>query len=81
MTAQKPIPLLDDSLEISIFYEAKDHDLIDNICVKVIESCAEEVKVFKHDESYLFLTCEQAASLAQALLRAAEKSKSAASGV
>ncbi len=79
MTANKPVYLLDETLEVSIFYETKDKDLEDNICMVISEDCPEDEKIFKHDESYLYLTREQAEGLAQALLHAVEKSKSAAS--
>jgi hypothetical protein len=69
-----PIYLLDDSLSIEISYCAEDADLEDNICVKVTESCPEEVKVFKHDESHLYLTQQQAVALANALLNAVRQS-------
>lgn len=71
----KPILLLDESLQIEVHYVCEDADLEDNICLRVIESCAEEEKIFKHDESHLFLTPSQARDLAAALLRAVEKSE------
>ncbi len=70
----KPILLLDNTLQVEVFYACEDADLEDNICVKVMESCSDEEKVFRHDESYLFFTREQACALADALLRAVEKS-------
>jgi hypothetical protein len=33
------IHLLDGTLEVDIFYECEDHDLDDNICISVVESC------------------------------------------
>ena len=70
-----PILLLDDSLQVEIHYECADSDLEDNICVRIIESCPEDEKVFRHDESNLYLTNEQASALAAALQKAVEKSK------
>jgi len=70
----KPILLLDESLQVEIYYSCEDADLEDNICLKIIESCAEEEKIFKHDESHMFLTRTQAQALANALLKAVEKS-------
>lgn len=70
-----PILLLDDSLQVEIQFEFSDSDLEDNFCVRIIESCPEEEKIFRHDESNLFLTNEQASALAAALLNAVEKSK------
>ena len=70
-----PINLLDDSLQVEIFYEKDDGGYTDNICMKIIESCIEEEKVFRHDENHLYLTPEQAKALAEALTRAAENSE------
>lgn len=71
----KPILLLDESLQIEIDYACEDSDLEDNICIKVFESCVEEERVFRHDESHLYITADQARELAEELLKAAEKSK------
>jgi hypothetical protein len=43
--------------------------------VVINESCPEEEKVFKHDETHLYLTHLQALELAQALISAVEKSQ------
>lgn len=69
-----PIYLLDDSLQVEVFYEKDDGGYIDNICMKITESCIEEEKVFRHDENHLYLTPEQAKALAEALTRAVENS-------
>lgn len=71
----KPILLLDESLEVEVFYSSEDSDLEDNICLKVTESCEEDEKIFRHDESHMFLTRAQARDLAEALLKAAELSE------
>ncbi len=71
----KPIELLDNSLQVEIRYACEDKDLEDNICIKVSESCPESEKVFVHDESYLYITKEQAQALAEVLLNAVEKSR------
>jgi hypothetical protein len=70
-----PIYLLDDSLQVEIFYEKDDGSYTDNICMKIIESCIEEEKVFRHDENHLYLTPEQAKALAEALTRAVQNSE------
>lgn len=67
----KQVLLLDESLAVEVFYACEDADLEDNICIRVVESCPAEEKVFTHDESHLYLTREQARSLAAALLEAA----------
>jgi hypothetical protein len=63
----KPILLLDESLQVEIFFESDDCGYEDNICLKITESCPEEEKVFLHDESHLYLTPEQAQALVNAL--------------
>ena len=70
----KPVNLLDNTLQVEIRYACEDEDLADNICVKVTESCPEGEKIFVHDESHLYITKEQAQALADALLKAVEKS-------
>lgn len=70
----KPILLLDESLKVEVFYACEDADLEDNICLKVSEDCAEEEKLFRHDETHLYLTAAQARALAEVLLAAVEKS-------
>ena len=70
MNAKKPVYLLDDTLAVCVFYERSDRDLEDNICLVVTESCPEDEKIFKHDESHLYLTHSQAENLAYALLDA-----------
>jgi len=69
-----PIHLLDDSLEVEIFFDKGDCGYTDNICLKITESCKEEEKVFRHDENNLYLTPDQAAALAVALLDAVKQS-------
>lgn len=71
----KPIILLDNTLQVEVWYACEDKDLADNICIKISESCPEDEKVFIHDESHLYVTKEQAQALADALLRAIEKSE------
>jgi hypothetical protein len=66
----KPINLLDDSLEVEVFFEADDKGYEDNICLKIIESCNEEEKLFIHDETHIYLTRGQAQELANALNKA-----------
>jgi len=71
----KPIILLDESLQVEIYYESDDCGYEDNICLKVIESCLEDEKVFLHDESHLYLTPQQAQELSNGLLEAVKASK------
>jgi hypothetical protein len=69
------IKLLDNSLEISIYYDECDCEYDDNICVSIIEDCPEEEKIFRADETNLYLTPEQALKLMQALKAATSESK------
>jgi len=71
------IKLLDGSLEVKIFYENKDHQYDDNICVCIKEICPEEEKILYAGETNIFVTSEQARQLAQALLKAADHSNGA----
>jgi hypothetical protein len=72
------LKLLDDSLRVNVYYEESDSDFEDNICICILEDCAEEEKIFKADEINLFLTPEQAAELALLLTNAAAESRLAA---
>jgi hypothetical protein len=71
----KPIFLLDDSLKIEVFFSKEDCDLEDNICAVIEECCAEDEKVFKHEESHIYLTRKQASELAAALTTAVQESE------
>jgi hypothetical protein len=67
-----PIYLLDDSLSIDIFYECEDSSFSDCVCISIMESCPENEKLFKADETNIFITPKEARRLAEALLAAAE---------
>ena len=66
--------LLDDSLKVDVFFEPGDNEFADNICIMVDEDCPEDEKIFRADETNIFLTPLQARQLAQALLDAAAES-------
>lgn len=66
--------LLDGTIEIEIFFECADHDLEDNICVKVFEKCAPAERLLRAGETNIFLTPDQARELGTALLKAADSS-------
>jgi len=70
----KPILLLDETLKVEVFYACEDHDLEDNICLKLTEDCAESERLLRNEESHLYLTASQARAFAEALLAAVEKS-------
>ena len=72
-----PVYLLDESLSVEIFYEEMDCDYQDNICIKIIEDCPSIEKLFRVEESNIFITAKQSRKLAQILLQAAEESENA----
>ena len=69
------ISLLDDTLKVDIFFEMKDCEYGDNVCLNIIENCPDDEKVFRGDETNLYLTPQQARKLASAFLRAAQESE------
>jgi hypothetical protein len=75
-----PIYLLDNSLSVEIYYDQFDCEFEDNICVSMIEDCPEEEKIFRVEETNIYLTPTQARDLAVALLQAAAASDKACRG-
>lgn len=69
------IYLLDDSLKVDICFEENDSDYDDNICVSIREECPDEERIFRYDETNIYLTPAQAAALAEALTSAATASR------
>ena len=69
------IKLLDNSLKVNIYYDEKDCAYDDNICVSIVEDCPEEEKIFRANETNIYLTPEQALQLMQALKAATSESK------
>ena len=67
--------LLDNSLKVEICYDETEREFSDNILVSILEDCPEEEKVFRADETNLYLTPEQACQLAAALQRAVALSR------
>jgi hypothetical protein len=70
------INLLDNTLQIDIFYDCDSHDLEDNICVAIIERCPPQERLLRAGETHIFLTADQARQMAEALLTAAHSSHS-----
>jgi hypothetical protein len=75
-----PIYLVDDTLKIEVFYEPSDRQFEDDICLCIEESCPSEEKVFRGDETHIYLTPKQARLLGLALVKAAEESSDAKEG-
>jgi len=71
-----PIHLLDDTLHIEVFYECEDHDLEDNICISVVETCPPAEHLLRAGETYIYLTPEEACQLGESLIAAADHSDS-----
>jgi hypothetical protein len=69
------IYLLENSLKVEITYEENDSEYEDNIRVQIVEECPDEEKIFRHDETNLYLTPEQANGLARLLDIAAQASR------
>jgi hypothetical protein len=68
------IYLLDNSLKVNIFFEEFDSGFDDNICISFCEDCPEEERVFRADETNLYLTKDEATQFAIALLQAIAES-------
>ncbi len=68
------ISLLDGSLKIDVFYDCKDRQFEDHICIKVVEDCPEDEKIFYAGETNIYLTPEQARQISNALLKAVDQS-------
>lgn len=66
--------LLDGTIEIEIFFECADHDLEDNICVKIFEKCPPAERLLRAGETNIFITPAQAQALGNALIQAAKHS-------
>jgi hypothetical protein len=68
------ILLLDETLRVIVYYEAEDKSFEDNVCLCIEEDCPEEERVFRAQITSLYLTRDQARRLAEALLKAVERS-------
>jgi hypothetical protein len=69
-----PITLLDGSLKLDVFFDCKDIQFEDHICLKIVEDCPEEEKIFYAGETNIYLTSEQARQISDALLNAVKQS-------
>ena len=71
------IKLLNGSLKIEIFFDKKDREYEDNICVCVREYGPEDEKILYAIETNIFINDEQARELAEMLTTAADHSSHA----
>ena len=70
------ISLLENSLQVDIYFEESDRDFEDDICISFIEDCPAEEKIFRADETNIYVTPDQACLLVLALQRAMENYRS-----
>ena len=70
------ISLLDNSLKVGIYFEESDREFEDDICISIAEDCPPEEKLFKADETHIYITPDQACLLLLALQRAMENYRS-----
>jgi hypothetical protein len=68
------VTLLDGSLKLDVFYDCKDSQFDDHICLQIVEDCPEEEKIFYAGETNIYLTTEQAQQISVALLKAIQQS-------
>jgi len=71
------LELLNGSLVVDIFYDPKDREFEDNICVCLKEFGPDEEKILYANETNIYLTAEQARALSDLLRDAADKSSHA----
>jgi hypothetical protein len=71
------LELLNGSLVVNVYYDPKDREYEDNICVCLKECGPDEEKILYADETNVFLTADQARDLANLLRDAADKSSHA----
>ncbi len=68
------IILLDGSLKLDVFYDCKDSQFEDHICLQIVEDCPKDEKIFYAGETNIYLTAEQAHQISEALLKAVHQS-------
>lgn len=71
------IELVNGSLIVEIFFDPKDREYEDNICLSFSESGPDEEKIFYANETNIFITPEEARQLAALLIAVADASSHA----
>lgn len=71
------IELLNGSLKLEVFYDKRDKEYEDNICLCLKETGPDEEKVLYANETNIYIKPEDARRLAQLLLDAADQSSHA----
>jgi hypothetical protein len=69
------ITLLDGSLKLSIYFDTADRAYEDALCLCFAEDSVEEERLFRADETSIYITPEQAALIVLELSRALEASR------
>lgn len=67
------IVLLDGTLKLTVYVEESDRQFEDDICLCFAEDCPDDEKVFRADETSIYLTPEQAALVVLELSRVLEQ--------
>lgn len=67
------IALLDGTLKVTVYVEERDRQFEDDICLCFVEDCPDDEKVFRADETSIYLTPQQAALLVLELSRVLEQ--------
>jgi hypothetical protein len=68
------VNLLNGALTVELHFENNDSQYDDNICLCFKEPCPEEERVFKAEQTLIYIKSSEARALAKALLYYAEKS-------
>lgn len=71
------IEMMNGSLVVDVFYDQRDKDYEDNICICIKEYGPEDEKVLYANETNLLITPEEARKLAELLRKAADNSSHA----
>jgi hypothetical protein len=69
--------LLDRSLRVAIVHEPDPPDAPDSICISLNEDCPEDEKIFKYDETNIYVTVDEACAMAALLQRAIKAARGA----
>lgn len=70
------VSLLDNSLKVDIYFEESDSAFEDDICISITEDCPDDEKIFRADETNIYITPDQACLLMLELQRAMENYRS-----
>jgi hypothetical protein len=60
---------------LNIYYDPSDQEFEDDICLCFVEDCPEDEKLFKADETSMYVTPEQVALMILELNRALEATR------